>query len=402
MIAPIQISAGLIFLIGLLGTTMSLFSDTLIAALPTLQAALATSDRDTQMLITLFFVTSGLISLFVGVLADAYGRRTMLIGALMLLTITSAGCALSVSIQQLWVLRVLQGMAGCVGLILSRTIIRDLVSGVQAKKAIGQISLIQTITPVLTSVMGAWVATHFGWPPVFACMGAAAALLLIVVARYLPESLPVERRTPVQPAAILQAYRLVFGSGVFWRMAVTQALNWTAVFLYMATAPKVITGHLGLASTEIYKIFAAIMLPMLTGFLLLPRLLERFGPRQVMVVAYGCYLVAVILNLAISALEFNTLVVLVPISICSLGVALALPLLLGEALEPFPDNSGMASSCQMFLQYAFMVLTAGVIAPMAWHSLLGLALAQAGMLVVGFILMLWQQQIVRAAHNPIS
>jgi cytochrome c oxidase subunit IV len=40
-----------------------------------------------------------------------------------------------------------------------------------------------------------------------------------------------------------------------------------------------------------------------------------------------------------------------------------------------------------------MGLTAGVVAPLAWQSLLGLAVAQAGMVAVGFMLLLWQRGV---------
>ena len=119
------------------------------------------------------------------------------------------------------------------------------------------------------------------------------------------------------------------------------------------------------------------------GFVLLPPLLQRHGARRVMIGAYFCFLIGIVINLAVGVLELHTRIVLLPIALCSLAVAISLPLLVSEALEPFPDNLGMASSCQMFVQYVFMGLTAGVIAPLAWGSLLGLALAQAGMVGLG-------------------
>ncbi|BAL24300.1 hypothetical protein AZKH_1987 [Azoarcus sp. KH32C] len=128
------------------------------------------------------------MSLCVGALADAYGRRPLLLGSL-LLVLTSAGCVLSERIEQLWVLRAIQGAAACVGMILSRTIIRDLVSGLQAQKMIGHVSLIQSLFPMLTPLLGAWVAAWYGWRTVFVCTGALAALMLLAFARALPESL---------------------------------------------------------------------------------------------------------------------------------------------------------------------------------------------------------------------
>jgi DHA1 family bicyclomycin/chloramphenicol resistance-like MFS transporter len=386
-------SASLLLLVGLVGASMSVFSDTVIAVLPALQTALAASDHDVQQLVSLFFAATALASLFVGALADAYGRRPVLLGSLLLLVVTSVGCAFAERLGQLWLLRIVQGAAACAGMILSRTIVRDLVSGVQAQRMISRVSLIQCLFPVLLPLLGAWIARWYGWRMVFVCTAALASLMLLAIARMLPETLAASRRHPLRPAVLAQAYRKVFGSGVFLRLAFVQALNWAAAFLYVAAAPKVMNVHLGQPSTEMYKLFAAFMLPLLLGLLLLPQLLQRLRPRAVLVVAYGCFSLAIALNLAVSAADIRTLIVLMPIALFSFGVGCSLPLLVGESLEPFPDNAGMASSCQMFVQYALMGLTAGVVAPLAWQSLLGLAVAQAGIVAVGFVLLLWQRRV---------
>lgn len=395
MTPPVQITSGLLLMLGLVGAGMSVFSDTVIAALPVLQAALSASDHDLQQLVSLYFLATALMSLVAGALADAYGRRPVLLGSLLLLVLSSAGCVVSEHIEQLWGLRILQGAAACVGMILSRTIIRDLAAGVAAQKMIGQVSLVQALFPVLTPLLGAWVAAWYGWRMVFVSTGALALVMLLAFARVLPETLPVARRQPLRPALLGRAYFKVLGSGVFLRMAIAQALNWAAMFLYIAAAPKVMVVLLGAEPTEVYQLFAAIMLPMLLGLSVLPRLLRKHRPRSVVVAAYGCYLVAIGANLAISFIELRSLTVLAPLALFSFAIGLTVPLLVGESLEPFPDNAGMASSCQMFIQYVIMGLTAGVLAPLVWHSLLGMATAQAAMVAAGFVLLLWQRRVVR-------
>jgi DHA1 family bicyclomycin/chloramphenicol resistance-like MFS transporter len=71
--------------------------------------------------------------------------------------------------------------------------------------------------------------------------------------------------------------------------------------------------------------------------------------------------------------------------------------LIGAAMEPFPNNAGMASSCQMFIQFLFMGLTAGVVAPLAWGSLLHLAWAHGALVLTGFLILLWQRQATSKA-----
>ena len=53
------------------------------------------------------------------------------------------------------------------------------------------------------------------------------------------------------------------------------------------------------------------------------------------------------------------------------------------ALDPFPQQRGLAASCQTFFQAAANGLTAAVIAPLLWDSTFSLALGMAGSLLLG-------------------
>lgn len=394
---PAALSLYLIFLLGLVGASMSVFSDMIIAALPVLQSALAANDRDTQQLVTLYFIATAVMALWVGALADAYGRRPLVLASMLLLTISSIACLFSERIEQLWLLRVVQGAAAGVGMILSRTIVRDLVSGVQAQKSIGQISLIQALVPILTPIIGAWTAAHYGWQAVFAVAAGLSCILLVVFYRVLAETLPAQRRTEFHPIALLDAYRTVLGSATFLRMSLAHAMNWGAMFLYIAAAPKIMLAHLGRSPAEMYQLFLFVMPPMIVGFLLLPHALHRWGAYGALKLAYGICFVAVILNLLVSAGDISSLWALTPFALYMVGVAATTALLIGAAMEPFPNNAGMASSCQMFIQFLFMGLTAGVVAPLAWGSLLNLAWAHGALVLTGFLILLWQRQATSAA-----
>jgi DHA1 family bicyclomycin/chloramphenicol resistance-like MFS transporter len=376
----------------MVGASMSIFSDMIIAALPALQGALGASDQDAQQVVSLFFLATSVMALCVGALADAFGRRPVILCSLGVLVLTALSCAASERIEQLWLLRVIQGAAACVGIILSRTIVRDLVSGVQVPRFIGQISLIQALVPVATPIIGAWLATAYGWRTVFLGAATASFVMLASFARSLPETLPRERRQPFRPVALFEAYRTVLGSGVFLRLAVAHSLNWSGILLYAVAAPKIVVGLLGASPRDIYFLFAAVMLPMAAGFVLLPRALARYGPRGTLKRAYGVCWAAVALNIVLALAGVASFLALLPLALYAIGLAATTALLIGAALEPFPDNAGMASSCQMFLQYVVLGLAAGLLVPLVWGSLIHLALAQAGLTLAGFLLMLWQQR----------
>jgi MFS family permease len=89
------------------------------------------------------------------------------LASLLLLALSSFACLFSERIEQLWLLRIVQGAAAGVGMILCRTIVRDLVSGMEAQKAIGQMSLVQVLIPIMTPIIGATTAAYLGWRAVF-------------------------------------------------------------------------------------------------------------------------------------------------------------------------------------------------------------------------------------------
>jgi DHA1 family bicyclomycin/chloramphenicol resistance-like MFS transporter len=73
----------------------------------------------------------------------------------------------------------------------------------------------------------------------------------------------------------------------------------------------------------------------------------------------------------------------VPIFLYNLATSLTIPSLTLLALDCFPEQRGLAASCQMFLQSMLNVLIAGVIAPLAWGSALSLSIGMACLASMG-------------------
>ena len=205
--------------------------------------------------------------------------------------------------------------------------------------------------------------------------------MLIVYARKLPESLPPERRQPLNARNILHGYRSVIGSAQFVRVSLAHGLNWVAMFIYVAGGAHFLVTLLGRSVTEMYLVFGPVMVAMSLGFATLPRWLQRFGVVGTMRISYGFFVLAIVLNLGLAWAVPPGLVHLLPLALCSYAVGLSMPLLLGHALQPMRNNAGLAASTQMFIQFALMALGSGLIAPLLWGSLLHLALGNAALIL---------------------
>jgi DHA1 family bicyclomycin/chloramphenicol resistance-like MFS transporter len=181
------------------------------------------------------------------------------------------------------------------------------------------------------------------------------------------------------------------------RLSVAHACNWAALFLYVAAAPQLLTHLLGRSPTDVYLIFTPMMVGLIAGFLYLPRLLQRLGTRRTLYLAYAGLVLVTVLNTTLAALVPPGLIHLLPLAAYAFAIAVSMPLLVSHALHPFPDNAGLAASCQLFLQYSLMAVVAGLLAPLLWDSLSHLALGCAVLTSISMTLLLWQRYATHKA-----
>lgn len=375
--------AVLIVLLAFMGLLNSLCSDMLIPALPAMRTDMGISSWQAQQTISLFFFASAFMSLWYGAIADAYGRRRIILFSLLLLALSTAASAFPSNIETLWGLRIVQGLAAGAGMVISRSILHDLHHGPTAQHLLGRITMLQTLSLIATPVIGAWLSIHFGWRAVFVALSATAFTLAGIYWRWLPETLPVDRRLSLHPVALARAYLQALRTPRFVRLSVAHVANWTSMAIYVVSAPSIVIHLLGKAATDIYLIYAPITLGLTIGFLSFPRLLRRLRSGQMLATAYGILGAAVALNLAMTGWLTAGVVHIVPLFVYSFGLAIALPILISGAIEPLRQSAGVAASLQTFLQFAMIALAAGLIAPWLWDSLFSLALGTGTLTLLG-------------------
>jgi DHA1 family bicyclomycin/chloramphenicol resistance-like MFS transporter len=176
----------------------------------------------------------------------------------------------------------------------------------------------------------------------------------------------------------------VLQSAPFIALTFAVTFNFAAVFLYIVSAPVFLIRHLHVSETGFLWLFGPATLGIVIGAWLSGRLAGRLPRRQTVGWAYGIMITAavgnVLLNLLVPpGLPWSVL----PIFVYFTGSALAMPSLTLMALDLFPEQRGLAASCQSFVQTTGNAVATAVVAPLVWASTLTLATGQAAMLAVG-------------------
>jgi MFS transporter, DHA1 family, multidrug resistance protein len=339
-----------------------------------------------QQTLSAYLLAFAVMTLWHGVLSDRFGRRRIILIALALFGIASAGCAFATSIEQLWIWRALQGITAGAGMVITRAIVRDLFDGPPAQRLIARITMMFALAPVIAPLIGGWLQTWFGWRSVFAFLVVMTTALWIACWKYLPETLAPEKRQSLHPAYLGRSYLKVLTSPPFLLASGALSLNFSGFFVYVLSAPVFLMTHLGIPETGFLWLFAPAMGGLMLGSWLSGHRAGTHSPGTTVKLGYGVMAGAALLNLGINlslppALPWSV----APLFVYTLGMSLAMPNLTLFALDPFPHNRGMAASCQTFMQSGSNGLVAALIAPLVWESTLSLALTMCGFLILGGI-----------------
>lgn len=367
--------------------TLGPFSiDAYLPAFAGIQEALGASNLEIQQTLSAYLFAFGLMFLFHGALSDSFGRRPVILVAIVVYTIASVGAALSGSMHALIVWRVVQGLSVGAGMVVGRAMIRDLYGAEDSQRLMSMVTLFFGLAPAIAPVIGGWLFASLGWRSIFWFLACVGVVLTVFGWIRLPETLAETHRQPFHPVALLKGYEEVGIHRRFLLLSLVVGFNFNAFFLYIVSAPVFLGVHLHLGPQEYAWLFLPCIIGIMTGSQLSGRAAGRHAPAQTVKRAYGFMAGASIVNLAYAlALPPSLPWAVLPIMFYGVGFAMAMPSVTIITLDLFPTRRGMAASLQGFVSGMVNVVTAGVISPAVSHDPRLLAVGMVGLMAAGFV-----------------
>jgi DHA1 family bicyclomycin/chloramphenicol resistance-like MFS transporter len=359
--------------------------DAYLPAFAGMQASLGASPIEMQQTLSSYLFAFGVMFLFHGALSDSFGRRPVILVAVVVYTAASLWCAVADSVQGLIVGRVVQGLSVGAGMVVGRAMIRDLFGPEDAQRLMSMVTLFFGLAPAIAPVVGGWLFVGLGWRSIFFFLTAVGVLLVAVSWRYLPETLREEERQSFHPIALIKGYREVGIHLRFLLLSLAVGLNFNAFFLYIVSAPVYLGTHLRLGPNEYAWLFVPCIVGIMIGSQLSGRAAGRLTPAETVERAYLFMGAAALVNVVYSfGAEPAVPWAVIPLALFGVGFAMAMPSIALITLDLFPTRRGMAASLQGFVSGMVNVITAGVVSPLLWDHPRWLALGMLAMMAAGF------------------
>lgn len=259
---------------------MPIATDIYLIVMPEIARTFGASLAAVQASIAVFALGFGMAHLFVGVLADRYGRRPVAIGGVLLFLAATFAVVRAPSLDWLMICRFVQGLSIATCPILARAIIRDAVAPHEAGRAFAMNNAIAGLAPLIAPFAGAAAAAWGGWRFAMSVLLVVGAVLAVAVIWRLPETLQDSSdRASVSPLAA--AGEILTHSGFLFGATISTLL-YSALFTWLSTSPFLMIDTLGFSTVGAATVLGLSSGGYMLGSLFAARMATRLSPERML------------------------------------------------------------------------------------------------------------------------
>lgn len=362
--SPVRKALGereLLWMMALLMALNAFGIDAILPALDALAAELSVTGNDRQFVIGVYLLAGGMGALVPGALADRFGRRPILLGAIAVYIVLSLASALAPTYDALIAVRALQGFFAAGIIALPPAIIRDRVGGDKMAKMMSVIFVIFLMVPAIAPTIGEAILQVGNWRAIFGAMAVLGVAMAMWVYARLPESLTEENRQTIRPRTIAVNMGRALSTPSVVGYVFGSALVFGALFGFINSSQQLITQTFG-AGDIFPMVFGICAGSMAVASWSNSRIVERFGARRVSHTALFLFIGVSCVQVMFAFQPDESLWQFVPL----MAINMALLGFIGSnfgaiAMNPFFAIAGAASSAHGFVRMTTAALLGGTI-----------------------------------------
>lgn len=341
----------LILILGLLTAIGPLSIDMYLPAFPDIAKGLNTSVSSVMLSLSSFFIGISVGQLIYGPLLERFGRKKPLYFGLIIYAVAAIGCATTLSVNGLILFRLFQALGGCVGMVASRAMVRDLFEVKDNAKVFSTLMLVVAVSPIIAPTLGGYITAYLGWRYIFGMLIIVITIILIAVYFLLPESKIPDPNFSLRPTAIAKSYLAIIKNPQFAIYTFTGAVAYAGLYSYISGSPYVFMVIYGVSEKYYGWIFAVIAGGLISASQLNNILLKKYRSEQIVKAALFFQNSFGILLVTTSILGTHNLyltILLILLFLCCQGFIF--PNASALSMAPFSQNAGTASALMGFIQ----------------------------------------------------
>ncbi|KUM38293.1 multidrug effflux MFS transporter [Arthrobacter sp. EPSL27] len=351
--------------------------DLYLPALPALTAELGAETSMAQLTVTACLLGLAGGQLIAGPVSDRFGRRRPLLFGVAAYVVVSALCAASPSVELLILARLVQGLAGGVGIVIAQAAGRDVYNGGQLIRFYGRLTVVGGFAAIVGPLIGGALSAVLHWRGLFLVLALIGALILGSVVFGFRETLPKVSRSSGGFEQVRHDIRVLLGDRTFVGAVLVQGFVYAALFAYLSGATYVLQGVYGLSPQQYAMAFGLNSAGFMVFGYLAGRSSEKWSIKGTLTIGLAMCAVGAAGMLLAGLTHVPLAVVMASLLVLVSGTAVTSPPSTTLALAGYPNIAGAASSFLGAARFAFGGVAAPLVGLAGALSILPLGLVMA-------------------------
>lgn len=328
-----------------------LATDMYLPAFSAIQQDLNTSAASVSASLSLFLAGFAIGQLFWGPLSDRYGRKPILLTGLAIFAISCLGMLWVRDATLMLVLRFIQAIGVCAAAVTWQAMVTDYYPAQRTNRIFATIMPLVGLSPALAPLLGSWLLAHLEWQAIFATLFAIALLLMVPALRLKPVVRPQgDVREKLTFMTLLRS-REYSGNVLIYAAC-------SASFFAWLTGSPFILHEMGYSPTAIGLSYVPQTIAFLVGGYGCRAALQKWQGQQLLPWLLVIFAVSVAATWMVGRVEdVSIIAVMIPFCVMAVVNGGIYPIVVAQALKPFPQATGRAAALQNTLQLGLCFLT---------------------------------------------
>ena len=308
-----------------------------------------------QKSLTYFLAGAILSCLFSGIIADHYGKRKILLSALLIAIAGSLLAAFCASIHQLLFARLLQGIGGATINVVAIAMIHDYTPENKTTKVFGTLGIYFAVIPALAPVLGGYISGYLGWRSNF------YILVILYISSYISilTIVPKDKLNEKKKQNLFQFsdYRNMLTTRTFMFILLISPIFVSAEWFLISYLPFYIQKQFQY-SPESYGLFLSSLLPWYAcGSYLAGKYGQKIGLSTLIYIAIGLAGLASLILLITAMSNYHSIIpIYISLIIYFWGFGLLFPATSTKVFAYFPNLKATTSALRAILVTSFALL----------------------------------------------
>lgn len=345
------------FLVWLAGLSVLGFlaTDMYLPAFAAIQADLQTPASAVSASLSLFLAGFAAAQLLWGPLSDRYGRKPVLFIGLTIFALGSLGMLWVENAATLLVLRFVQAVGVCAAAVIWQALVTDYYPSQKVNRIFATIMPLVGLSPALAPLLGSWLLVHFSWQAIFATLFAITVVLILPIFWLKPTT---KARNNSQDGL---TFTDLLRSKTYRGNVLIYAACSASFFAWLTGSPFILS-EMGYSPAVIGLSYVPQTIAFLIGGYGCRAALQKWQGKQLLPWLLVLFAVSVIATWAAGFISHVSLAeILIPFCVMAIANGAIYPIVVAQALRPFPHATGRAAALQNTLQLGLCFLASLVV-----------------------------------------